>query len=171
MVQLYDEMIILHEVVALLVCIQKKVQEVLKLLKVVNIIIDQIREWASKYPDVPLQLVRKDRIASKVDRLQLRLHHQNFIRLGEQSSNTLASYSRLHNGLESLEHNHVMPSQGSLGEIRGKEIILQEVRQYIKQIKQTSEQEGLEITKDIILRYVIAPTKAHMKCLWLWNSV
>ena len=103
-------MIILHEVVALLVCIQKKVQEVLKLLKVVNIIIDQIREWASKYPDVPLQLVRKDRIASKVDRLQLRLHHQNFIRLGEQSSNTLASYSRLHNGLESLEHNHVMPS-------------------------------------------------------------
>jgi len=33
------------------------------------------------------------------------------------------------------------------------------------------EQEGLEVTKDIILQYTIAPVKAHMKLSWLWNNV
>ena len=42
MVQLYDEMTLLHEVVTPLVGIQKKVQEVLKLLKVEKKEVDQI---------------------------------------------------------------------------------------------------------------------------------
>lgn len=39
--------------------------------------------------------------------------------------------------------------------------------EYIEHIKQASKHEGLEITKDIILQYVIAPVKAHMKLPWL----
>jgi len=50
---LYDEEILLHEVVAPLVGIKNKAQEVLKLVKVENKVVNQIQEWVSNYLDVP----------------------------------------------------------------------------------------------------------------------
>ena len=41
----------------------------------------------------------------------------------------------------------------------------------MEHIKQASEQEGLDFTKDIILQYAIARVKAHMKLSWLSNGV
>lgn len=64
-----------------------------------------------------------------------------------------------------------MSSVGSLEEIRGREIIFKEIIQYMEQIKQESEQEGLEITQDIILQCGITLVKSHMKLSWLWNNV
>lgn len=84
-------------------------------------------------------LVRKDRVVVEVERVYLRLYSHNYIYLSEQLANTIAIYSRQHNGLYFVVH------------------------------KQAWKQESLEITKDITLQYVIAPTKAHMKfsCLWI----
>lgn len=171
MERLYDEMLLPKQVVAPLVGIQKKAQEVIKLLKVANIIVEQLQEWAVKYLDALQHFERKDNIFSKIDRAQLRLHHQNYMCLREQPISTIAAYNRLHNGVESLAQKLGMPSIGSAEEIRGREIIFQEIMQYIKQIKQASKHEGLEITKDIILQYAIAIVNAHMKLSWLWNNI
>jgi len=62
----------------------------------------------------------------------------------------VVAYNRLHNGFESLTQKHGMPSIGTLEAIRGREIIFLEIRQYIKQIKQETKQEGL-VTKEINL--------------------
>lgn len=51
MTRLYDEMILL-QVVTLLVGIQKKAQEILKLLKVASRAVDQLQEWFAKYLNV-----------------------------------------------------------------------------------------------------------------------
>lgn len=77
MAQLYDEMILLQKVVAPLISIKNKVQEVVKLLKVANKVIDQLQEWVAKYSDAPQHLERKYRITTDIDRFQLRLHHQS----------------------------------------------------------------------------------------------
>jgi len=53
MVLLYNEMILLQQVVAPLVGIQKKEQEVVKLLKVENREIDHLQDWVFMYPDAP----------------------------------------------------------------------------------------------------------------------
>ena len=53
MVELYDEMILIHQVVAPLIGIQKKAQEVVKPLKVEKIFVDHLQEWAIKYPNAP----------------------------------------------------------------------------------------------------------------------
>jgi len=39
---------------------------------------------------------------------------------------------------------------GSLEAIRGREVIFHDIKEYIEQINQKTEQEGLEVTKDII---------------------
>ena len=109
MVKLYGEIILLHEVVVPLVGIQKKAQEVFKLLKVANKVVDQIQECNAKYIDVPQQLVINNRVFVEESIVQIRLHHQNYIRLGEQLTNTIFAYNRLHNGLESLIKKHMMP--------------------------------------------------------------
>lgn len=100
-------------------------------------------------------MVRKDKIVAEVDRVHLGLHIHNYICLNEQFSKTITTYNRLHNGLESLTQKHNIPLVGSLGETRVRDIILREVKQYIEKIKQTSKQEGLEITKDIVLQYIV----------------
>jgi len=46
---LYHEMILLQQVVAPPIGIRKKVQKVVKLLKVANKEINQLQEWPSKY--------------------------------------------------------------------------------------------------------------------------
>lgn len=58
-----------------------------------------------------------------------------------------------------------------LGEKRDKETIMQEVKQFVKQINQVSQQQGLEITKHIILQHEIAQEKVHVKLSWMWNNV
>lgn len=90
--QLYDEEILLHEVVAPLVGIKNKAQEVLKLVKVENKVVNQIQEWVSNYLDVPQQLFRKNNVSNEVEKVQLRLRNQNYIYLGEQSTNTIVAY-------------------------------------------------------------------------------
>lgn len=171
MAQLYDDMILLQQVVDPLVGIHKKSQELLKLLKVASKVIDQLQEWAAKYLNALPQLVRKDKIVAEMDLVQFRLHHWNYNRLGEQVTNTISTYGCLHNGFESLAQKYGMPSVGSLEKIKGREIIFQKIRQYIELIKQASRQGALEITKDIILQYSIMLVQAHMKLSWLWNNV
>jgi len=116
-------------------------------------------------------LVGKDQISIEIERAQLRLCHQNYIYLGEQSNNIIVPYGQLHNKFEFITHKNEIPSIGSLEEIRVKEIVFQQIRKYIEQFKQESKQEVLEITKDIILQYSITPAKAHMKFSWQWNNV
>ena len=108
-------------------------------------------------------MVRKYKRETKVDRAQLRLHTKNYIDLGEHETNTIATYVPLHNGLESLTQKHKIPSIGSLGEIRSKDVIMQEIKEYTKQVKKESNQEGLEVTKNNIIHYAIGPSKVHMK--------
>lgn len=74
MVVFYDEIMLLHEVMAPLVGIQKKMKEVLKLFKVTNKVIDLIQEWVVKYPEVLQQLIKKYRVVANMDRVHLRLH-------------------------------------------------------------------------------------------------
>jgi len=82
-VWLYDEITLLQQLVSPLLGIQKKAQEVVKLLKVANKAINHLQEWVSKYLDAPQCLEKKDKIFADIDRDQLRLHHQNYMRLGE----------------------------------------------------------------------------------------
>lgn len=67
MTQLYDEMELLHQVVASLISILKKTKEVLKLLKVSSRVVDQLQKWVSKYLNVPQQFFRKDMITTEMD--------------------------------------------------------------------------------------------------------
>lgn len=55
--------------------------------------------------------------------------------------------------------------------IRGREVTFQKIRDYIEQIKQVTEREGLEVIKDIIQQYAFARVKYKMKLSWLWNNV
>lgn len=73
-----------------------------KLLKVANREVNHLQQWASKYLDALQHLEKKDKIVTGMDRRQLRLHHQNYMCLGEQSISTIFSYNRMHNGFESL---------------------------------------------------------------------
>jgi len=61
--------------------IQKKAQEVVKLLKVANKAINHLQEWVSKYLDAPQHLEKKDKIFADIDRDHLRLHHQTICAL------------------------------------------------------------------------------------------
>lgn len=61
MKQLYNEIILLHEVVALLVEIRKKYQETVKLLKVENRDVDLIQECGVKYSYFPKWLVKREK--------------------------------------------------------------------------------------------------------------
>jgi len=139
-------------------------------MKVANRAVEQHQEWDAKYRDAPQHLEKKYRISVEINRVQLRLHHQNYMHHEEHSISTIFAYNRLHNGFESLRHKYRMPAIGTLEAIRGREIIFQEIRQYIEVIKQAKEWEGLEVTKDIIPQYAITPVKAHMNS-WLWNNV
>lgn len=53
MKKLYDEIILLYEMVTPLIRIHNKSQEIQKLLKVENKYFNLIKEWGSKYTDVP----------------------------------------------------------------------------------------------------------------------
>jgi len=112
--------------------------------------VNHLQQWASKYQDALQHLEKKDNIVTGMDRDQLRLHQQNYMRPREQSTSTVVAYNQLQNGFESLTQNNGMPLIGTLEAIRGRDIIFLEIRQYIKQIKQETEQEGL-VTKEIIL--------------------
>jgi len=74
-------------------------------------------------------------LEAEVDRVDLRLHTHNYNHLGEQVTNTEASYVRLHKNLESLTQTHRIPYVGPLGEIMGKDVIMQELKDFIEQIK------------------------------------
>jgi len=100
MAWLYDEMILLQQVVAPLVGIQKEAPELLKLLRVENKVVDQLQEWALKYLNVLQQLVRKDRIFIELEIVYLRLHHQNYIHFGEHATKIISTYGQCHNGFE-----------------------------------------------------------------------
>lgn len=171
MARLYDEMILIRQVVDPLVCIQKKAQEVVKLLNVENRAVDHFWEWDAKYPNGLQHLEMKDRIPAEIDIVQLGLHHHNYMHIGEQSISTIVSYNELHNGFESLTHKHGMPAIWALEAIKGREITFQEVRKYIEHIKKAIKQKGFEVTKDIILHYAITLIKPHMKLSRLWNNV
>lgn len=103
MAQLYDEMILPQQVVAPLVGIQKKVQEVLKLLKVASSTVDQLQEWVAKQLNVSQQLVTKDKIIAEMNRVHLRLHHQNSIALENKRLTTL-SLTVVCTTISSLQH-------------------------------------------------------------------
>lgn len=165
------KMILLHEVVAPMIIIKKKYQEILKLLKVENKVIDLIQEWGAKYPNFLEKFGQEGNNCRRDGKVQLRLHIHNYTCLGEKATNTITSYGQLHNGLESLTQKHGMPFVGTLGEIRGKDVIMHVIKQFIEKIKQTFGHEGPEITKKIILQYAIAPAKLHMKLSSLWNNV
>lgn len=47
----------------------------------------------------------------------------------------MVSYKRLHNGFESLTQKHGTSAIKSLKEIKGMEVIIQDIRDYIEQIK------------------------------------
>ena len=114
MARLYDKMTLLQQVVALLVGIQKKAWEVVKLLKVANKVVDHLQEWVSKYPDAIQHVENKYRIVVEIDRVHMRLHHENYMCLREWSIGTVATYNRLHNFFESLTQKHGMPAIGTL---------------------------------------------------------
>jgi len=77
----------------------------------------------------------------------------------------------LNNGFESLTDKLWMLAIKYLELIVGREVMFKEMREYIEQIKQAIEWEGLEVTKDIIESYEFPLVKAHMNLLWLWNNV
>ncbi len=62
---MYNEMILLHEVVEPLNGIQKKLQEITKLLNVANIVVDLIQEGGDNYPNVSEKLVRKEKLLQR----------------------------------------------------------------------------------------------------------
>lgn len=100
MVRLYAKMILLHQVVAPLIVIQKEAEEVLEILNVASGAINQLQEWDAKYPNVPPQLVRKERNSIEMGQVQFRFHHQNYNHLGEHVTNKISSYFHVHNGLQ-----------------------------------------------------------------------
>lgn len=110
MARLYDEMILLQQVVAPLIGIHQKSQEVVKLLKVANREVDQLQEWVAKYLDASQHLERKDMIFAEIEKVQLRFHHWNYMYVGEQWISTIVAYYWLHNGFESLAQKHGIPS-------------------------------------------------------------
>lgn len=85
-------MILIKQVMTPLIGIQKNAQEVVKLLKIVNRVVDHMQEWTAKYPDAPQQLEKKDEFFIEIDRVPLRLHLQKCLYLGAQLINTMAMY-------------------------------------------------------------------------------
>lgn len=69
MTQLYDEMILIQQVVAPLIGIQNNAQEVVKLLKIANRAIDQMQEWIVEYPYASQHLEKRDKISTKIDKV------------------------------------------------------------------------------------------------------
>lgn len=68
MKHLYNKMVLMHEVVVPLVRIQKKYQEILKVLNVTSTTVDSMQYWGIKYLNIPEWSVTKDKIAVEVDR-------------------------------------------------------------------------------------------------------
>lgn len=73
-----------------------------------------------------------------MDRVQLRLHIQNYTRLGRHKTNTIIAYEWLHIGLESLMQKYGVPIVGEIGEIRVKNVIMQDLNHFIEHIKQVA---------------------------------
>lgn len=171
MARLYDEMILIQQAISPLICIQKNAQGVMKLLKIANKEIDQMQEWDAKYLDSPRHLERKDKVSIEIDRVQLRLHLQNYSHLGAQLVSTMVAYNRIHIGFESLTQKHGMPAIITLEAIRGREVIFEETKGYIEQIKHVTKREVLEVTKDIIQQHAFSLVKVHMNLSWFWNNM
>lgn len=83
MAWLYDKMILI-QVLAPIIGIQKKAKEVVKILKVSNRVVNKIQEWATKYSDASQYLEKKDKIFAEMDRVQCRLHLHKYLHLGAQ---------------------------------------------------------------------------------------
>lgn len=60
---------------------------------------------------------------------------------------------------------------GLLGEIRSKDVVMKELKEFIENIRGVINQEGLELTKNVVLQYAIDLTKIHMKVSFLPSSV
>jgi len=121
--QLYNEMILLHEVIVPLVEIQQISQEILKVLKVVGMTMNLVEDWGIKYLNISKQLVKKT-LTVELNRTNLWLHSQNYNQLGEHVTNTIVAYVQFHSSLESITRNHKVLSMDSLGEIRSKDVIM-----------------------------------------------
>ncbi len=74
--------------------------------------------------------------------------------------------TKLHLGLEALVWVHNIPSVGEFGEVKQKDVIIQELEDFLD-----ITQDDLEVTKEIVLQYVIEPVKLHMKLTVLWNNI
>lgn len=100
----------------------------MKLLKVENRVEYHLQKGVLKYPDAPQHLEKKERIVAEMDRVHLRLHHQNYIRISEQLISTIIIYNQLHNDFEPLTQKHGMPLIDTLEEIIGRDIIFPKIR-------------------------------------------
>ena len=53
--------------------------------------VDHLQEWATKYLDAPQHLEMKGMIDTEIEKVQLRLHHQNYMYLGEYLISTISA--------------------------------------------------------------------------------
>lgn len=81
---------------------------------------------------------KKDKLSAKIDRVELRFHLLNYSHIGAHLINTMDAYKWMHNGFESLTQKHEMPAIRSLEAIKGMEVVFQEIKDCIEQIKKVT---------------------------------
>jgi len=141
----------------------------LKALKVIHLAISVIHEWGTKYKDTPTNLSKKTRKEEKLEKVEVKiLMHKK--KLNKFVEEIIASYAWLYNGLESLVRTHKIPLVVPFSEEKGKNIIEQEIQEYLDSVKHVTTKQDLEINRNNMQRCIAKPAKVNMKLLLLQNE-
>lgn len=103
-------------------------------LKVIHVAISVIHEWGTKYKDTPTNLSKKTRKEEKMEKVKARMLMHNK-KLNTFVEKIIESYAWLYNGLESLVRTYKIPSVVPFAEEKGKNIIEQEIQEYLNSVK------------------------------------
>ena len=147
MQSLYEELVTMHKIIFHLNGMQQKCKYNAKALKVVHTTITFMHEWLMQYKGALHDLGKKTRQEAKLEKEKVCMLIQDNKQLTSFIANIQASYAHLYNSLDFLVKPHMIPSIGSLMEIKHRNQVRKEIEEYLEQLRQVTIKEYLEVNR------------------------